>query len=58
MELPPQPKLEDFPGSEYGYSHSMYKEALAAWERVCKDIIAANERKATADIFWKDSNLS
>ena len=42
IPLPPMPQLDDFPGHEYGYSHPMYTAALQAWERVCKDIIAAN----------------
>ena len=44
-ELPPQPKLEDFPGHEYGYSHAMYIVATAAWEKVCIQIV--NVRKSS-----------
>ena len=46
IELPPMPKLEDFPGYEYGYSHTMYQMALAAWERVCLALI--NSQKVPA----------
>jgi hypothetical protein len=44
IPLPPLPRSEDFPdeSDESGYSHVMYMSALAAWERVCKEIVAAN----------------
>lgn len=36
------PKLEDFPGDEYGYSYIPFYKALETWERVCKEIINAS----------------
>ena len=46
IPLPPMPKLEDFPLAYDSCFHNtwLYKEALAAWERIAKEVIAANER--------------
>ena len=40
--LPPQPKLEDFPGHEYGYNEKMFMIATHAWEKLCEEIIKRN----------------
>ena len=37
--LPPQPKLKDFPGHEYGYNEGMFVVATRAWEKVCEEIL-------------------
>ena len=42
IQIPPMPRLEDFPGSEYGYNNTLYKDALTAWERVACEVIRAN----------------
>lgn len=43
MTLPPQPKLEDFPGNEYGTKNvKCYLEALSSWERICLAILSRN----------------
>lgn len=42
IPIPPMPQLEDFPGHEYGYNTLMFQQAMFAWERVAKEVIAAN----------------
>lgn len=39
IQLPPQPKLEDFETTDDGVAYNSYRNALEAWERVCKLII-------------------
>ena len=50
IELPSRPKLEDFPGDEYGDSQQTYQLALAAWERVCQGIIEIDSLKAFHEV--------
>lgn len=46
MELPPQPDPGDF---DAGYGiRPQYLDALAAWERVCQAIIAAESVSSVA----------
>ena len=46
INLPPMPKPEDFGlGSEWTPFHKLaYREALAAWERVCQGVITRMEQ--------------
>ena len=43
LQLPPQPKLFDFHVNDYFWS-AAFMEALAAWERVCKEIISSQSK--------------
>lgn len=53
MELPVMPVLKDFPAGfdSNAYNTHAFKEALNAWERVCKEIIAA-------DCAYRDPELA